>query len=160
MDQQAEEPRGPGQPDLIELCRALNAEGARYVVVGGMAVVRLGLSRATEDIDLLVDSSAENVSRLRRALDFLPDKAIREMAPDDLTTYTVVRVADEIIIDLMTSTCGIRYDEAASQAEVVEVEGVSIPFASAPLLLRMKRTGREKDALDLMFLERLVSGRA
>ena len=121
-------------------------------------MVRLGLARATEGIDLLIDSSADNISRVRRALEILPDKAIREMAPDDLATYTVVRVADEIIIDLMTSTCGIAYDEAAGEAELVEVDGVSIPFASARLLLRTKRTGREKDALDLMFLERLVGG--
>jgi hypothetical protein len=123
-----------------------------------MAMVRLGLTRATEDIDLLIDSSADNVGAVRRALEILPDKAIREMAPDDLSVYTVVRVADEIIVDLMTSTCGISYGDAAGAIETEDVDGVAIPFASARLLLRMKRTGREKDALDVMFLERLVAG--
>jgi len=40
---------------------------------------------------------------------------------------------------------------------VVELAGVPIPFASPRLLLRMKQTGREKDALDLLFLRELLS---
>ena len=37
------ESRTPTLEDLIELCRRLNDEGARYVVVGGMAILQLGL---------------------------------------------------------------------------------------------------------------------
>jgi len=46
--------------DLLLLCRQLNHGGAKYIVIGGMAIIRLGFTRATEDIDLLVDSSPEN----------------------------------------------------------------------------------------------------
>jgi len=99
MDPAVEPPRPPERADLVALCRALNAEGAHYLVVGGMAVVRLGFLRATEDIALLVERSPENVERLRRALEILPDQAIREMADDDLERYTVVLVADEIIVE-------------------------------------------------------------
>ena len=55
------ESRPPTLADLLTLCRRLNDEGARYLVVGGMAVIRAGFVRATEDIDLLVDAAAENV---------------------------------------------------------------------------------------------------
>ena len=48
-------PRPPEQIDLVRLCRELNARGARYLVVGGMAINQLGLVRATEDIDLLIE---------------------------------------------------------------------------------------------------------
>ena len=48
------EPRPPLLKDLVDLCRRLNAAGARYVVVGGMAIIQHGFVRATEDIDLLV----------------------------------------------------------------------------------------------------------
>jgi len=139
------------------LCRALNAQQARYIVVGGMAVIQQGYLRATEDIDLLLDTSHENIERVRRALEILPDKAIREMEANDLENYTVVRVADEIIVDLMISTCGISYYEAKDDIEQVDIDDVSIPFASASLLLRMKQTGREKDALDAMFLARKIA---
>ena len=31
-------PRSPEQDDLVRLCASLHAEGARYLVVGGMAM--------------------------------------------------------------------------------------------------------------------------
>jgi hypothetical protein len=149
----AEPSRPPEEGDLVRLCGALNSEGAKYLVVGGMAVLRLGFARATDDVDLLIDGSAENIRRVRQALEVLPDRAVREMGPDDLQNYTVVRVADEIIVDLMISACGISFKEAEPDIEWAEIDGVEIPFASASLLLRMKQTGRERDKLDVLFLE-------
>ena len=148
-----EPPRPPRRNDLISICRALNEQNALYIVVGGMAVIQQGLTRATDDVDLLLEPSSENIQRVRQALEILPDKAIREMTTEDLQSYMVVRIADEIIIDLMLKTCGISYDEAKSEVEFVEVRGTSIPFASARLLLKMKQSGREKDELDRRFLE-------
>lgn len=62
------ESRPPGLADLVSLCRSLNREGAPYIVVGGMAMIQAGLVRATEDIDLLVDGSHENVQLLLASL--------------------------------------------------------------------------------------------
>jgi hypothetical protein len=54
------EARPPLLEDLVALCRGLNREGARYVVLGGMAVIQAGFVRATNDVDLLIDTSPEN----------------------------------------------------------------------------------------------------
>jgi hypothetical protein len=86
----------------------------------------------------------------------LPDQAVRELQPGDVSRYTVVRVADEVVIDLIKSACGIGYEEARSDIRFVEVDGVQIPIASPELLWRMKQTGREKDSLDLVFLRELL----
>lgn len=155
-DDEPLEARPPGLSDLVSLCRALNREGARYVVIGGMAIIQAGFVRATEDIDLLIDTSPENLQRVRTALLDLPDRAIREMADDDLLRYAVVRVADEVIVDLMRAACGVEYPEANAMVEVVEIEGVPIPFASPELLWRTKDTMREKDRLDRVFLASLL----
>lgn len=48
------------QKQLIELCAALNRSGVRYVVIGGCAVILHGYFRTTNDIDLLLEPSAEN----------------------------------------------------------------------------------------------------
>ena len=153
------EARPPLLEDLVALCRGLNREGARYVVLGGMAVIQAGFVRATNDIDLLIDTSPENQDRVRRALMALPDGAVRDMAPDDLDRYVVVRVADEFVVDLMKSACGIDYEEARGLVDVVEIQGVAIPFASARLLWRTKQTLRDKDKVDLAFLARLLESR-
>jgi len=149
-------PRPPEQIDLVRLCRELNQRGARYLIIGGMAINQLGLIRATEDIDLLIEPSRENQERVRAALEILPDKAVRELLPDDLDNYFVVRVADEIVVDLMLKACGVNYEEAASQIVIRQLDDVAIPFASAKLMLRLKQTHREKDEMDRQFLEHML----
>jgi hypothetical protein len=144
---------------LVALSRDLNAAGARYVVVGGMAVIQAGFTRTTEDIDLIVDASLDNVARLRVALMKLPDGAIQDMADGDLDSYAVVRVADEIVVDLMKSACGVEYEEASQLITLVNINGVSIPFASPELLWKTKRTVRDKDGPDRVFLARLLNHR-
>lgn len=121
-----------------------------------MAIIQAGFVRATEDIDLLVDTSSENMDRVRAALLKLPDGAVRDMADDDLERYAVVRVADEFVVDLMKAACGITYGEASGLVDVVTIQGVPIPFANPILLWRTKQTVREKDRLDRVFLARLL----
>ncbi len=150
------EPRPPGLADLLHLCRELNAAGAKYMVVGGMAVIQHGFTRATEDIDLLVEGSPENFEKVRAAMMTLPDRAIQEVKPGELDQYLVIRVGDEFVVDLMKSACGIQYGEAAKDMVKFTIQGVVIPFASPRLLWRMKQTHREKDALDLLFLSELL----
>jgi hypothetical protein len=149
--------RPPTIEDLVKICASLNQSGAHYVVVGGFAVIHHGFVRATEDIDLLVESSLENQAAVKQALECLPDRAIRELANDDLRDWVVVRVADEVVVDLMQLACGIDYAEASLGTELVVVQGVPIPFVSAPMLLRMKQTHREKDVLDRQFLEMKIA---
>jgi len=146
-------PRTPEQTDLAKLSAALNAQSARYIVVGGMAIIQQGLLRATEGIDLLLERSPDNQSRVRKALEILPDKSVREMNESDLDEYLVVRIADEIVVDLMLSACGVTYDDAVNDIELRVIEGVPIPFASANMLLKMKQTYRDKDIPDRIFLE-------
>ena len=150
------EPRFPTLDDLLNLCRRLNAAGARYVVVGGWAVIQHGFERTTSDIDLLVDSSLENFERIKSAMLGLPDGAIREVQPTDLDHYVVVRVGDEFVIDLMKAACGIEYAEASREVVIKTIAGVAIPFATPRLLWRLKQTHREKDALDRLFLQELL----
>jgi hypothetical protein len=148
--------RPPTLEDLLDLCRRLNAAGAKYIIIGGMAIIQHGFVRATEDIDLLVDASAENFEKIKSAMLGLPDGAIREVGPDDLNQYVVVRVGDEFVVDLMKAACGVEYAEASGEISLIPIEGVNIPFATPKLLWRLKQTHREKDALDRLFLAELL----
>lgn len=154
------ESRPPTVTDLLTVCRSLNAQGANYMVVGGFAVNQHGFTRATMDIDVLIDDSPENQLRAKKALEVLPDKAVLELGEDDLRNYVVVRICDEVVVDLMTLACGISYREGESEIQIFTIDGVPIPFASAKLLLRTKQTFREKDAEDRMFLEAKIAREA
>jgi hypothetical protein len=148
--------RPPETEDLVKLCRDLNANGAKYIVIGGMAIIQSGFLRATGDIDLLIEPSQENQERVRAAMMNLPDQAVRDVHPDDLENYVVVRVGDEIMVDLMASACGISYEEAKDFVRFTKIDDVLIPIANPELLWRMKQTMREKDNLDLVFLRELL----
>ena len=95
--------RPPLEADLTSLCRELNLRGAKYVVVGGFAIIAAGLPRVTTDVDLMV---AENEAKVFSALSTLPDNAVRELQPGELQQYNVIRVGDEIVVDLMRSAGG------------------------------------------------------
>jgi hypothetical protein len=155
-DHQAQESRLPTVEDLLFVCRKLNEAGAKYIVIGGMAIIQAGYARQTEDIDLLVEGADENIRMVREALLHLPDRAVAELKEDELQKYTVIRVADEFIVDLMLSAGGITYREAERLITTVDIQGVKIPFAQPELLWRMKQTLREKDNLDLLFLKQLL----
>ena len=64
--------RAPEPEDLVRICRALNDSGARYVLIGGFAVLAHGASRFTKDIDLLVDDAPENIARVKQGLPSSP----------------------------------------------------------------------------------------
>jgi predicted nucleotidyltransferase len=148
--------REPQIEDLLRICRALNNSGARYVLIGGFAVIVHGGARTTKDIDLLVDSSPDNVVKIKQALRILADRAVDEVAETDVAAYTVVRVADEVVIDLMAKACEIDYNEAAKDVYHLTIDDVVIPVASPSTLVRTKRTMRPSDAADRHYLEELL----
>jgi hypothetical protein len=158
-DPSREVTRVPTDADLVSLARELNRLGVAYVVVGGFAINRLGFVRATEDIDLLIARDRANQSLVKQALEILPDHAIRELGDEDIAQWVVVRVNDDITIDLMTEACGVRYEDATGGIETEVIDGVPIPFAGAELMLKMKQSPREKDAADRSFLQQLIRTR-
>jgi len=151
--------REPTVEDLRDLCRELNQRGAKYVVIDGFAMRAANYNRTTMDVDLMVAADAENEAKVFAALATLPDNAVRELQPGELQKYNVIRIGDEILVDLLHSAGGIDYAEAAKDVVVREVDGVPIPFASPRLLWRMKAvTHREKDTDDLLFLRQWFAG--
>ena len=121
--------RTPVIEDVISLCDSLNKAEAAYIVIGGIAVILHGFGRGTKDIDLLVDASDENIRKIKKALSILPDNAISQIQDDEVRQYSVVRIADEVVIDLMAKACGLDFQEAKQGIEWRDIRGVRIPIA-------------------------------
>lgn len=138
--------RDPSLADLVELCRQLYSRGAAFLVVGGFAVRANGYARHTGDIDLLIDTSPENEAKVFAALATLPDGCVRELDPGDVSKYLVVRVADEILVDLMASASGIDYAEASKSITIHEIDGVPDPLCQpgTPLAHEVPNRTRER----------------
>lgn len=142
--------RPPTDEDVKKICRALNEKGAEYLIVGGLAMNFHGFVRMTHDIDLLINPSPENVKKVIDALSVLPDNAAQEVGFNDVQKYTVVRIADEVVVDLI----GKIGDVTTKNAKIVElqVEGVKIPIADVNTMIKTKQGYREKDREDLAYL--------
>jgi hypothetical protein len=153
-------PREPTVEDLRNLCRELNRRGAKYAVIGGFAIRAANYIRTTMDIDLPVADDPDNEAKVYSALSILPDNAAREPTPGELQRYGVIRVADEIVVDIMRTAGGIAYGEASRDLVIIDVDGVPIPFASPRTRWRMQAiTHRVKDAPDLFFLRQWIAER-
>jgi predicted nucleotidyltransferase len=145
------------QKELVKLCDSLNREKVKYAIIGGCAVVLHGYFRTTNDIDLLVDSSSENIMRLKKALhDLWSSEDVFEIGDDDIEQYAVVRFAPEsedIAIDLIGKIGKITFEVAIENIEELEIEGVKVPLCGLSTLIETKRGIRPKDKEDLLFLK-------
>lgn len=129
--------RLPRKEDLRRVFAALGHSGAGYVLVGAVAAGLHGRPRMTHGVELLVDPSPQNVEKVKAGLAVLAGGVVREVEADDLKTYAVVRVVDEIVVDLMAGIGGVTAENAGVQ--VVELEGVPVRVADVVTLAEIRR---------------------
>lgn len=145
------------QDPLLDLLARLQAEGVAYVLVGGHAVRLNGFSRATEDIDILLPSSLENGQRVIRALSFL--RSAKDLEPEWFAPPADqpenIRVADDLLIDLLFAANGHTYESLQDHVRTLTVDGVHIRTLDIEGLLKTKTSFREKDKIDREALLRL-----
>ncbi len=87
---------------LLRVCSLLNSHCAKYLIVGARACWLHGYVRATMDVDILIPEDLENHARVIAALSGLEVHAARELTPQDLVENVVVKVVDEIEVDVST----------------------------------------------------------
>src|SRR3982751_5002893 len=125
--------------EIIRVLRAFEGSGLEYVLIGATAMGFHGLVRATEDLDMFIRGTPENVERLRIALRqaYNGDPHVNEISSADLLgDYPAVRYyppTGDLYFDVLT-----RLGEAASfetvDAEVKEIQGTKVRVAT-PLAL-------------------------
>ncbi len=142
--------RIPTPEDLTKICKSLEENNVNYVLVGGWAMAFHGAVRATVDIDLLVDPSPENVLRLKRALSVLEDNQIANLELDDIKNLIVVRIADEVVVDLMGRIGDVNTNNA--EIEIIKYNGIEIKVANLETMIKTKQGLRPKDKNDLLYL--------
>ncbi|HEV2442623.1 MAG TPA: hypothetical protein VGT07_08875 [Steroidobacteraceae bacterium] len=147
--------------DLKRLAKLLNEAHVEYALVGGYAIASHGFSRQSEDIDLLVNPTAENSRRWIVALSQLPDQATRalEQEPDvfaDDKRYAL-RINDEFTIDIMPSVAGHSWEAMQQYVETVDLDGVPLRVLNLEGLLLTKQGKRPKDQMDASILEQALA---
>jgi predicted nucleotidyltransferase len=142
--------------DYKDMLQVLLDNGVKFLLVGAYAMGAHGYPRATGDIDIWVEPSAENSERIYRSMVAF-GAPLHEI---DETTFAKPDIVFQIgvaprRIDIITAISGVGFNDAYQQRQIVEMEGLSIPILSLGDLIRNKRaTGRDKDRLDADQLEK------
>jgi hypothetical protein len=142
---------------LLKLLSRFREEGVEYVLVGGQAVRLNGFLRATEDVDVLLHATRENGRRVKQAMDFLASSSELDpewFEPEDGELENI-RVADDLIVDLLFAANGETYESVRPFVREILVEDVSVRVLNIDGLLRTKTDYREKDILDKQVLTRI-----
>lgn len=136
--------------DYKEMLSLLLAHKVKFLVIGAYALGVYGYPRATGDIDIWVECSAENSWRIYDSLKVFGAPLIA-LTPQTFMEPGIVfqiGVAPRRI-DILTRIDGVEFAAAYEDREEFALEELMIPFLSKEHLIQNKEsTGREKDKLD------------
>ncbi len=138
--------------DFEELLSAFNAQGVKYLIVGGYAVSFHAQPRATKDIDILIGQDAVNSEAVFAALREF-GAPIAGLDPKDLTEPdSFFRMGSPpVMVDLLPRISGVEFESAWQRRVTVALnDNLSVPFIShADLLTAKLAAGRPQDLADV-----------
>lgn len=147
--------------DFAEFIRILRQHRVRFLVIGGYAMAHHGLVRATNDVDVLVATDANNVAKIRAAtLEFVGVEPNMSALRPPRGMFRIGPPAAHV--DVTTKIDGIGdFERAWKRRSRGEFFGVPVAYLSLEDMLRTKRAAaRPKDIGDVAWLEEEVVRRA
>jgi Aminoglycoside-2''-adenylyltransferase len=137
--------------DFKEFLKLLNSNRVEYLLIGGYAVGIYGYVRATNDLDIWIDRSADNAAKIERTLREFGFAAAGLTADLFLEPNNVVRMGvPPIRIEILTSISGVEFGLCYGEKEMIQIEGLVVPVISLARLRENKAaSGRAKDLADL-----------
>lgn len=140
-----------------KLLAGLSAARVDFILVGGLAVAFAGYARATEDVDILVEASTENVERMLACLEVFGEGHASELDPADFALEEgAVRVVEDFPLDIFTQMSGHTYEDLLSFTDEHAVQHTTVRHLNAEGLIRLKKDSlRPKDQLDVQALRDL-----
>ena len=143
------------ESDLRRLLQRFHEERVEYVLVGGFAVRMNGFLRLTEDIAVLLPRSIANGRRVIKSLNFL--ESAQHLDPEwfepPVDEPENIRVADELLIDLLFAANGETFESLKPHMRRVDLDGTEIITLDIDGLLKTKTDYRDKDKIDRLALE-------
>ena len=137
--------------DFREFIELLNANGVKYLIVGGYAVGFHGYPRYTKDLDVWILVSQENAEKVLKALNQFGMGSLGLQKEDFLKTDEFVQLGyPPNRIDIVMSCDGVEFESCYKSKNQLIVEHLPIDFIDVENLKRNKKaSGRPQDLADL-----------
>jgi hypothetical protein len=124
---------------------ALAAYGVQFVVVGGCALVLLGLESRCGDLDIVPETSASNLVRLCAALDALG--VMRRPSTDSMAERSLTSVDSAYgRVDILLDRARAEYRGLRSNGVTCSVWDVDVRVASVQDVRRLRARYRDADS--------------
>lgn len=138
--------------NLKQLLVDLNAQNAKYVIIGGYAIFVHAQPRMTKDLDIFIESSASNAVAVFKALAAFGAPLAQFTVGDFSNPKVAARFGNPpICFDVLQRIDGVTFEEVYSHSEVILVdEQVPARYISADDLIKNKlASGRPQDLADV-----------
>jgi hypothetical protein len=127
--------------------------------VGGVAVSLNGLVRATDDVDILVHDSPENLRKMLDCLTRWGEGWARELKVEDFTfDHGSIRVMEDFDLDIFVCMKGKRLDDFRPNLRHFDYDGARIAYLSPVDLIFLKDgSWHKKDQLDVAAMKEILA---
>src|SRR5262249_11724379 len=143
----------PYEKLLAKLARA----EVKFIIVGGVAVALNGFVRTTEDVDILIEASTDNIVRLLDELGDFGEGHARELSIADFgDSEGAIRVIEDFPLDVFTIMRGRRYADLIGATKTTRIEDGEVRYLNAEGLIALKGDSqRDQDRIDVSALRPL-----
>jgi hypothetical protein len=140
--------------EFRDLLSSFNAQGLKYLLVGGWAVGHHGYKRHTLDIDFWIAVSSDNADRLIAALhEFCGAAPSKSSIVDGRKTTEFGN--PPLKVHIMCDISGVEFDECYTHRVDADWDGIPVPIIGLADLLKNKQSsGRLKDIQDVDALQK------
>jgi hypothetical protein len=139
---------------LQDVFKFFQQHNVKYMVIGGVASVLYGVPRATFDLDILIEATAENAQRLLSALVDAGFGTATMTNAGDILKHEITVFNDRVRIDVQTCTPGVSFQDAWSRRKTLTYQGQDFFVLSREDLIAAKRaSGRKVDLEDVRLLK-------
>ncbi len=134
--------------DFLELC---NKYEVKYLVIGGYAVSIHGHPRTTKDIDVCIEMSEMNASKMVDVIKDFGFSSLKLTEADFLKKDMITQIGfPPLRIDILNDLDGVSFEEAWNNKKIVNFENVPVNFIGYhDLLIVKQKSGRPQDVADV-----------
>lgn len=142
-------------PDFREFVTLLNAHDVRYLLIGGYAVAFHGHPRYTKDLDIWIETSAENATAILAALAEFGFGNVGLTVDDFANAGQTIQLGyPPNRIDILTEADGVNFAACYAAKMEIEIDGLQIKIIGLNQLRQNKQaSGRYQDLADLENLQ-------
>jgi hypothetical protein len=139
--------------DFLELC---NKYELRYLVIGGYAVSIHGHPRSTKDIDVCIEISEMNASKMVEVIKDFGFSSLKLNKQDFLKRDSITQLGfPPLRIDILNDLDGVSFEDAWKNKKIVSFENVAVNFIGYnDLLIVKQKAGRPQDIADVERLKK------